>query len=306
MSHHDGRPDRRTVLRVGSAWAVASLLGCRGGATAIDERVTYTSLRPARSRVVLVRRSDVLRADGSADPAVLKAMLNDAVTALLEAKSPAAAWQQLVEPADVVGIKSNAWEPLPTPPALEAAIRAEVTAAGVRASNVAVDDRGVRANPVFARATALINTRPMRTHAWAGLGTCLKNYIMFVPRPSAHHDDACASLGAIWRQPGIEGKTRLNVLAMLTPQFHGLGPHSFSTRFVWPYGGLIVGADVVAVDAVGARIIEAKRLRHFGDGRPISPPPHHIQVADTRYALGNADAAKIELVRLGHQGESLI
>lgn len=306
MEPYDGHPDRRTVLRVGSAWAVASLLGCRGGATAVPQQATYSSLRPARSRVVLIRRANVLRADGSADPAVLRTMLNDAVTALLDAKSPAAAWPQLVRPTDVVGIKSNAWRSLPTPPALEEAIRAEVTGAGVQGANVAVDDRGVRDNAVFTRATALINTRPMRTHAWSGLGTCLKNYIMFVPRPADYHDDACAPLGSIWRQPAIEGKTRLNVLVMLTPQFHSLGPHSFSTQFVWPYGGLIVGTDVVAVDAVGARIIQAKRRLHFGDDRPISPPPHHIQFADTRYGLGNSDAAKIDLVRIGHSGDALI
>jgi citrate lyase gamma subunit len=306
MNPYDGPPDRRTVLRVGATWAVASLLGCRGGATAVPEQATYTSLRPARSRVVLIRRTDVLRADGSADPAALRAMLNDAVTSLLQTKSPAAAWQQLVKPTDIVGIKSNLWRSLPTPPALEEAIRAEVVAAGVQASNVAVDDRGIRDNPVFARATALINTRPMRTHAWSGLGSCLKNYIMFVPRPADHHDDACASLGSIWRQPSIEGKTRLNVLVMLTPQFHSLGPHSFSTQFVWPYGGLIVGTDVVAVDSVGARIIQAKRRLYFGDDRPISPPPHHIQIADTRYGLGNSDPAKIDLVRLGKAEDSLI
>jgi len=306
MSQYDGRPDRRAILRAGSAWALASLLGCRGGATTAREPATYTSVRPARSRVVLIRRTDVLRADGSVDPTVIKAMLNDAVTSLLQARTPAAAWQQLVRPSDVVGIKSNVWQSLPTPPALEEAIRAEVVAAGVQAANVAVDDRGVRDDPVFARATALINTRPMRTHAWSGLGTCLKNYIMFVPRPPDYHDDACASLGSIWRQPAIEGKTRLNVLVMLTPQFHGLGPHSFSPRFTWPYGGLIVGTDVVAVDATGARIIQAKRRAHFGDDRPISPPPHHIQVADTRYGLGNSEATKIDLVRLGHEGDSLI
>lgn len=306
MTLYDGRPDRRTVLRVGSAWAVASLLGDRGPVTATPEQATYASLRPARSRVVLVRRADVLRADGSADPAVLRAMLDDAVTALFQARSPAAAWQQLVRPSDVVGVKSNVWQSLPTPPALEEAIRAEVIAAGVQAANVAVDDRGIRSNPVFTRATALINTRPMRTHAWSGLGTCLKNYIMFAQRPADYHEDACAPLGSIWRQPGIEGKTRLNVLVMLTPQFHSVGPHSFSPQFVWPYGGLIVGTDVVAVDAVGARVIQAKRRLHFGEDRPISPPPHHIQFADTRYALGNSDAAKIDLVRIGHGDDVLI
>jgi hypothetical protein len=233
-------------------------------------------------------------------------MLNEAVTSATQAPSPSAAWQRIVKPTDVVGIKSNVWQSLPTPPALEDAIRAEVLAIGVGPADVAVNDRGVRTDPVFARATALINTRPMRTHAWSGLGTCLKNYIMFVPRPPDYHDDACASLGAIWRQPGIEGKTRLNVLVMLTPQFHGLGPHSFSPQFTWRYGGLIVGTDVVAVDTVGARIIQAKRRAHFGDERPISPPAHHIQVADTRYALGNSAEPKIDLVRLGEAKDSLI
>ena len=306
MEADDLLHSRRTMLRAGSAWVMASVLGCRGTETAAPQPATYSSLRPARSRVVLVRRPDVFRADGALDPTVVRAMLNDAVASLMQAPSPAAAWQGLVRPADVVGIKSNVWQSLPTPSALEEAIRAEVLAAGVQPANLATDDRGVRTNPVFSRATALINTRPMRTHAWSGLGTCLKNYIMFVPRPPDYHDDACAPLGAVWRLPALEGKTRLNVLVMLTPQFHGLGPHSFSPQFTWRYGGLIVGTDVVAVDSIGARVIQAKRRAHFGDDRPISPPPHHIQFADTRYGLGNSDAAKIDLVRLGEGAGSLI
>jgi hypothetical protein len=75
---------------------------------------------------------------------------------------------------------------------------------------------------------------------------------------------------------------------------------------VWPYYGLIVGVDPVAVDATGARIIEAKRKLYFGDDRPISPPPHHIEVAGERYGLGVSDPAQIELVRLGWKDEALI
>jgi len=62
----------------------------------------------------------------------------------------------------------------------------------------------------------------------------------------------------------------------------------------------------VAVDATGARIIEAKRKLHFGDDRPISPPPHHIQVADTQYGLGISDPERIEVVRLGWKENTLI
>ena len=291
---------RRDFVRAGSGLAAAGLL------TGVGRPGAWADGEPARSRVVLVRRQDALGEDGSPNGPVLHDMLNEAVAALLGVAEPAAAWQRLIRAGDVVGIKTNAWRQLPTPAVLEEAIRAVVIAAGAAPGDVAVDDRGVRENPVFKRATAYINVRPMRTHHWSGLGTCLKNMIMFVPQPSEYHGDACASLGAIWRLPEIEGKVRLNVLVMLTPQFHGVGPHSFSPAFVWPYKGLLVGIDPVAVDATGARIIEAKRREHFGEERPISPPPHHIQIADTRYGLGVSDPARIDVVRLGWTENALI
>ena len=68
----------------------------------------------------------------------------------------------LIQPTDTVGVKSNVWGKLPTPPALEEAIRKEVLAVGVEANRFSVDDRGVRRNPVFKKSTALINVRPMR------------------------------------------------------------------------------------------------------------------------------------------------
>jgi hypothetical protein len=282
--------DRRGFLNVGAAAVAASLLGAGRAGGAPDV---------AKARVVLIRRGDVLDAQGRVDPGILHGMLNEAVAALLGEKDAGTAWRRLVTPADVVGIKSNAWMPLGTPPELEQAIRDEVIRAGVRPENVAVDDQGVRLNPVFRRMTALVNVRPMRTHAWSGLGTCLKNVIMFVPSPSDYHDDACAPLGAIWHLPALEGKVRLNVLVMLTPQFHGVGPHSFAKELTWRYGGLIVGTQPVPVDATGARIIQAKRREQFGADRPISPPPHHIEIAGSRYGLGPSDPSRIDLVRIG-------
>jgi hypothetical protein len=127
-----------------------------------------------------------------------------------------------------------------------------------------------------------------------------------VPKPSEYHGDSCAPLGSIWLLPHLAGKVRLNILVMLTPQFHSVGPHSFSRSFVWPYRGLIVSTDPVAADATGARIIAAKRRQHFGDERPISPPPHHIEIADSRYGLGNSDPARIDIVRLGWDDGVLI
>ena len=170
--------------------------------------------------------------------------------------------------------------------------------AGVPEENIDSGDRDVLRREVFRNATALINSRPMRTHSWSGVGSLIKNYITF-DRPQDYHDDACAPIGKFWQEYGLREKTKLNILVMLTPQFHGLGPHSFAERFVWPYKGLSVGIDPVAVDTVGAKIIEARRLEFFGEQRPISPPPHHIRYADTRYGLGVSDLERIDIVRLG-------
>jgi len=261
---------------------------------------------PEKSRVVIVRNKDVLDRQGQPRFTVLQEMLDQAVSTLLEAPDPESAWKQLVKPGEVVGIKSNVWHYLPTPRALEEAIQMRLSDAGVKEEDLDADDRGVLGNPVFERATALINTRPMRTHHWSGLGTLLKNYIMFVSWPFRYHGNACERLGAIWQLPNVKGKTRLNVLVMLTPLFHGIGPHHFSSRYTWPYCGLIVSTDPVAADATGARIIQAKRDTFFGEEKPISPPPLHIAAADTRFGLGNSRPERIQLIELGWEEDRVI
>lgn len=277
-------------------------LGASGALLADLLAAGVARAKPAeKSRVVLIRDKDVFDARGTLRAEVLERMLDRGVTSLLKMneRQPARAWKRLFKPSDVVGIKSNVWAHLPTPPALEAALRRRVLSAGVSAGDVSVDDRGVLHNKVFARATALINVRPMRTHHWAGVGSLLKNYIMFVPRPYEYHGDSCADLGAIWKLPHVRGRTRLNVLVMLTPLFYGIGPHHYDARYVWRYSGLLLGTDPVAVDSTGLRIIMAKRRAHFGEERRMRPPAKHIRLADTRHKLGNADPQRIELVRLG-------
>jgi hypothetical protein len=297
MSRQSSGFTRRHLLRVGSSAAVAGLLGATPRAA---------SEETSSSRVVLVRDPEVTAEDGTPRAEVLSRMVDEGVTALLQTESPAAAWKRLVKPDDIVGIKSNVWARLRTPPELEAALVDRMVAAGVAKDAVAVDDRGVRKNQVFQRATALVNVRPMRVHHWSGLGTCLKNYIMFVDRPSEYHGNACESLGAIWRLPQLEGKTRLNILLLLTPLFHGVGPHAFSSRYTWRYNGLVLGSDPVAVDATGARIIQEKRNDYFGEERPISPGIQHILAGETSYGLGVADPDRIQVIRRGPQDGALI
>jgi len=290
---------RRDFIRAGSCVAMGSLMGLPllGNAHAKN---------PGESRVVLVRDRNVLDSQGLPRPEVLQRMLDQAVTTLLNTADPVAAWRQMIRPTDIVGIKSNVWSYLPTPKPLEAAIRKRLLDTGVKEENMAAADRGVLGNPIFKRSTALINVRPMRTHHWSGLGTLIKNYVQFVPTPWKYHGNACEKLGSIWQLPHVRGKTRLNILGMLTPLFHGIGPHHFSSRYTWRYCGLIVSTDPVAADATGARIIQAKRDTFFGTKRPISPPPRHIAAAATQFGLGNSRPDQIQLIKLGWEKDVLI
>ncbi|MDI6783601.1 MAG: DUF362 domain-containing protein [bacterium] len=259
-----------------------------------------------KTPVILIRHENAVAQDGKINADMIQQMLDTAVTTLLDKKDSATAWKLLLKPSDVVGIKSNVWHYLPTPPALEQAIVRRVKEAGVPEKNISIDDRGVLHNRIFLNSTALINVRPLRTHYWSGIGSCIKNYIMFTPTPSAYHSDACSDLAAVWQFPIVKGKTRLNILSVLTPQFYGRGPHGFDKRFVWNYNGLLVGTDPVAVDAVGAQLLQRKRIAYFGEDRPMETTPKHISVADKKYGLGISDLNQIELVKLGWTTDILI
>jgi hypothetical protein len=288
---------RRDFLKAAAGTTVAATLGS-GALT--ESRATETS------RVVLVRNADVLDNQGKIQSKILQTMLDEAVKTLMETDGPSEAWQKLFKRSDVVGIKSNSWARMPTPRELEETIRRRILDLGVAEKDIDVDDRGVLNNPVFLRATALANVRPLRTHHWSGVGTCLKNYIQFVPNPSGYHDEGCSPLGKIWTYPIVRGKTRLNVLSALTPQFYGRGANFFDKRYLWPYKGLIVGTDPVAVDAMGAHLLQVKRVAFFGEDRALDVPPVHIMVADKTYHLGVSDLSRIQLTKLGWLDDVLI
>jgi len=73
-------------------------------------------------KVVLIRDQKVIDQQGRINPDILQNMLDQGVTSLVEDGNSLQAWKRLIKPTDIVGIKSNAWNPLPTPKELEAAI----------------------------------------------------------------------------------------------------------------------------------------------------------------------------------------
>ena len=288
---------RRDFLRVAAGTTIAATLG---------SGIPGEGRTEPLARVVLIRNAEALGDQDAIKGEIVQRMLDEAVKTLLGTNEPLEAWKKLVKSSDVVGVKSNAWNRLPTPKELEAAIKRRLLDAGVPEKNMDIADRGVLNNPIFLNATALINVRPLRTHHWSGVGTCIKNYIQFVPNPSGYHEEGCSPLGKIWTYPIVKGKTRLNILSVLTPQFYGRGANFFDRRYVWPYKGLIVGTDPVAVDAVGAHLLQVKRIAFFGEDRALDVPPIHIVAADKTYHLGVSDLSRIQLIKLGWMEEVLI
>lgn len=259
-----------------------------------------------KSRVVLIRHADALDTDFTFNKKIIQQMFDEALMALFNQDDPVKVFKSFIKPEDIVGIKSNVWNYLPTPAELENAIKRRVLDVGVKENRISIDDRGVRKNPVFQKSTVLINVRPMRTHYLAGMSGCMKNYLTFAENWPGYHPNNCANLGLLFNLPMVKGKTRLHVLSLLTPQFHGRGPHHFHRRFVWAYKGLLLGTDPVAVDAVALHVLMAKRKQHFGSRYRLSPIPRYIEIADKIHKLGNSDMNKIELIKLGWKEDILI
>ncbi len=259
-----------------------------------------------KSKVVLIRDKDLFEKKGKISKKVLREILERGICLLENEKDIKTALLKNFKEKDIVGIKSNVWAPLPTPTELNEILKDFLVGIGIPEKNIGIDDRGVLKNPIFLNSTKLINARPLRTHNWAGIGGCIKNYIMFVPNPSSYHDNFCSNLGALWKLPIVKDKTKLNILVLFTPQFHSIGPHHFDFEYTWKYSGLLIGKEPVALDAVGLKILKEKRLRYFKREVPLSPPAIHIAVADKEHKIGNSEMANIELIKISNMEEDLI
>ena len=262
--------------------------------------------KPRRNvQVVLVRDQDVLDDEGNINGPILENMFDDALKTLFQNDNLDACWKDLLKPDDVLGIKTNVYGPLPTPDALEQAIRNRAMKVGISEENISIRDRNLARDPVFMKVTALINARPLRAHDWSGIGGCLKNYITF-DTPEDWHPDSCADLGGLWKLPVCAGKTRLNILVALTPLFHSIGPHRYAQNAVWNYKGMFVSTDPVALDALGVKLLEEMRKAFYEIPPRGGTSTKHVGLADTRHGIGIANLDEIELIKIGWMEDILI
>ncbi len=146
--------------------------------------------------------------------------------------------------------------------------------------------------------TALVSVSVLKDHNLAGLSGALKNFYGAIHNPNKYHENNCDPFIAdVCAHANIRGRLRMALCDATRPQYH-LGPPT-RPRYQWPYGGLIVGTDAVAVDRVGLEILARKRaamgMKTLGEeGRPA----RHLASAEAR-GLGAATLERIEILSLG-------
>jgi uncharacterized protein (DUF362 family) len=143
--------------------------------------------------------------------------------------------------------------------------------------------------------SAQVNAPVLKDHDLAGVSLGMKNWYGAIHNPNKYHDNQCAPYVAdLSAKSPLRRRTRLVVCDALFGQCHG-GP-AFSSSFVWRFDGVLASTDPVAVDAVGAQIIERQRRKK---GLPTlaeaGRPPRWLQGA-ALLGLGAADLEAIEVL----------
>ncbi|MBU0716686.1 MAG: DUF362 domain-containing protein [Planctomycetes bacterium] len=141
----------------------------------------------------------------------------------------------------------------------------------------------------------LISVPVLKDHSLGGVSMGMKNFYGAIHNPNKYHGDNCDPyIADVVSHRFIAPKWRLTVCDAIHAQYHA-GP-GYHPGFAWPFGGLIVGTDFVAVDAVAADLIDAKRKE---EGLPSlaadNRPAKHIMTAAAR-GLGITDLSAIERV----------
>ena len=289
---------------------------------------------------MVISRDPQLRRPGAGiDSDRLLKILDRAVQAFYDCDNASEAWRLVARPGEVVGLKVNclAGKGISTNVVLVEAIAERLQQAGVR--DLVIWDRlnsdlesarfrinekgpGVRcfgndtlgyeselvtfgsAGSLLARTLtrecdAVINLPVLKDHGIAGVTMALKNVFGAIHNPNKYHlsvgDPYVADVNML---PPIRQKLRLHICDATAAQYEG-GP-SFMPQWTWPYNGLLVARDPVALDYTGWQIIERKRAEK--GMKPLKEmkrePTYIATAADASHRLGTNDPRRIELVEV--------
>jgi uncharacterized protein (DUF362 family) len=141
--------------------------------------------------------------------------------------------------------------------------------------------------------TSMINICVPKTHGRSVFTNAMKNHYGTIDNPGQMHADSCCNPGIaeVNAIPIIRKKQKLIVSDALLMVIEG-GPR-WDRRFIRPFGGILVGTDPVAVDAVALSLLD--ELRKAEGMEPLAPRVPHIGLAE-KLGLGNGKLEDIDLV----------
>jgi uncharacterized protein (DUF362 family) len=293
----------------------------------------------SKSRVVIARDAALRRSGFSVDSTRLQTLLDRAVTAYYGRDSALEAWKLIAKPGEVVGLKVNCLSGRggATSIALTEAIAERLQQVGVPAKNIVIWDRlnsdlesagyhpgsgrvrcigndsagyeedltmfgsagSLLSRTLTRTCDAVINLPVLKDHGIVGVTLAMKNVFGAIHNPNKYHPDAGDPYVAdVNRFPEIRRKIRLTICDGTFAQYEG-GP-SYMPQWSWPFNGLLVAQDPVALDHTGWRIIEAVRAeKGFPTLKAAGREPKYIATAaDASHRLGTNDPARIEKVEI--------
>jgi hypothetical protein len=273
---------------------IRGTIGLTLGAPVLGYKWSASEAKAAgSSSVTIVRDQNVLDSSKNVDNAILEKMLEQTLIKVTGQKNSKQAWLSLVKPGDVIGLVPTP-HLNPTHDELVDAVKRSLMDAGIPQGRIRMA-QGSPSRPK--QCDALIAMPALKAHWLTGIGTVLKNYILYSGSPSSYHHSDSSKLGEIWNLPFVKGKTRLALVDSLYP-LCDKGPQP-DPRYQWPYNGLIAGTDPVAVETVCLKIITEKRQAIRGEPWPLSPPPICVEAADKVYGLGTS---RMEAIKIEHYG----
>ncbi|MCK5267143.1 MAG: DUF362 domain-containing protein [Spirochaetes bacterium] len=151
---------------------------------------------------------------------------------------------------------------------------------------------------IFLNCTAIINVPVLKDHGIAGVTLSMKNFLGVIMNPSCFHEDINSKpyIPDLNTHFEIQKRYKLTICDALIGLYNG-GPTG-RPQWQWPYNGIIVGKDRVAVDSIGWKIIEAKRKEmKLKSLKEAGREPSYISIAaGSGYNLGTNNINQISLV----------
>jgi len=289
----------------------------------------------SKSKIVITKNSNLILESKSIDSDQMIKVLNKGMQELFDADNPVDAWKQVAKPGEIIGLKINCLSGFgSTHVVLVDAICESLQEAGIKADDIIIWDRqnsdledgkfkirdrgnGIKCigNDVlgfendfemFGSAARLvcktlsrvcdgiINLPVLRDHGIAGMTMALKNMFGAIHNPNKFHlSMGDPYIADVYCYPSIRNKVRLTIADAIFAQYEG-GP-SFMPHWRWPFCGLIIGKDPVAMDYVGWQIIEEKRKeKGLRSLKEVGREPKYIATAaNQNHRLGTDDPNKI-------------